>query len=756
VTRKVRLLVVSLATLASVAALSADAGANHSAKDHISIGPSGGNGVAEAFFDATSADGSRAFFDTDEQLVSGDTDAMFDLYERRGGTTTRLSTGTTGGNGAFDVFFAAASADGSRAFFETDEPLTAADTDAAFDVYERAGGATTLISTGSPGGNGANDVLFHAISRDGSRVFFETDEKLLAADTDLQTDIYERAGGTTTLISTGPTGGNGPFFVAFGGVSADGTRVFFETDEKLVAGDTDTFYDVYQRAGGTTTHISTGPAGGNGNLDSGYRDISADGSQVFFQTQEQLVTADTDAQSDVYGRSGGTTTLLSTGPAGGNGAHPAAFEGDSADGSRVFFSTSEALIAGDTDTRRDIYRRAGGTTELVSTGPAGGNGAFDADFMGASLDGSNAYVRTEESLVATDTDTGCAAGQGPQCRDVYEYAGGITSLVSTGPAGGNGAFDASFAVVSLDGRRVFFDTREPITAGDTDTSIDVYERFGGATTLLSTGPTGGNGAFAAFLFSNGLSDDGTRAFFDTRESLMTSDTDTSFDIYVADVAGYPRPKGASPARISLVPAHSTCMAPNRTHGPPLVYGSCSSPVATSNQATVGSPDALGGPANFVGFVRYAVVVGDPGVPEDSDVAISSSLSDVRCRPAGASCGSANAAGPADYTGEVRATVGLRMTDRWNAVAPGGGSDAGTGQSVSLSRSFPCVPTASTSTGSSCTLSTTANAIVPGLVLDTKRAIWQMDQVQVYDGGPDGDADNTAGDTLFAVQGIFVP
>ena len=28
----------------------------------------------------------------------------------------------------------------------------------------------------------------------------------------------------------------------------------------------------------------------------------------------------------------------------------------------------------------------------------------------------------------------------------------------------------------------------------------------------------------------------------------------------------------------------------------------------------------------------------------------------------------------------------------------------------------------------------------GLVLDAKRAIWQMDQVEVYDGGPDGDAD----------------
>jgi hypothetical protein len=742
---------VSVGALVALAALAACAAASHSVKDHISLGPAGGNGVAEAFFNATSADGTRAFFDTDEQLVADDTDASFDMYENRGGAVTRLSTGSTGGNGAFDIFFSAISADGTRAFFETDEKLTAADTDAAFDVYERAGGVTTLISTGSSGGNGPQEVIFHAISSDGTRVFFETDEKLVAADTDSEPDVYERSAGTTSLVSTGPAGGNGQFFVAFGGVSSNGTRVVFETDEQLVAADSDAFYDVYERAGGTTTLVSTGPAGGNSNLDAGYREISPDGNHVFFQTSEQLVSADTDAQTDVYERSGGNTILVSTGPAGGNGALPAAFEGTSYDGGRVYFSTSESLDAADTDTSRDIYRRTyGGSAALLSTGPGGGNGAFDADFMAA--EGTTLYFRTEESLVAADNDSGCPAGQGPQCRDVYE-SGGTANLVSTGPAGGNGAFDAAFA--AADGARVFFDTREQMTGDDTDASVDVYERFGGSTTRVSTGPTGGNGAFTAFMFTNGLAGNG-RVFFDTRESLMGSDTDASFDIYAADTLGHPRPAGASPARLSLVPAYAPCTAPNRTHGPPLAFGSCSPPAGTSSQATVGTPDALGGGANFSGWIRYSVVVGLPGPPADSDVRITSSLSDVRCRPAGASCGGANAAGPADYTGEVRATFALRMTDRWNTGAPAGGSPVATGQGTSFASSFPCAPTASTATGASCTLSTTANAIVPGLVLDGQRAIWQMDQVQVYDGGPDGDADTPAGDTLFAVQGIFVP
>jgi len=35
-------------------------------------------------------------------------------------------------------------------------------------------------------------------------------------------------------------------------------------------------------------------------------------------------------------------------------------------------------------------------------------------------------------------------------------------------------------------------------------------------------------------------------------------------------------------------------------------------------------------------------------------------------------------------------------------------------------------------------------------------IAQIDQLQVFDGGPDGLAVTTAGNTLFAVQGIFAP
>jgi len=58
-------------------------------------------------------------------------------------------------------------------------------------------------------------------------------------------------------------------------------------------------------------------------------------------------------------------------------------------------------------------------------------------------------------------------------------------------------------------------------------------------------------------------------------------------------------------------------------------------------------------------------------------------------------------------------------------------------------------------GSTCSVTTTADSVIPGSVVEAKRAVWQVDGVQVFDGGSDGVA-STAGNTLFASQGLFVP
>jgi hypothetical protein len=478
--------------------------------------------AAFSIFGGASSDGSKVFFVTDEQQASGDTDSSLDVYERSEGTTTLVSQGDIGGNGAFAAFFVGASSDGSKVFFHTNEQLVSGDTDSSQDIYERSGGTTTWVSQGvDQGGSGPFDAGFVGASSDGSKVFFQTEEPLDSDDTNPFQDVYERSGGTTTWVSQG-SAFTEAFFV---GASTDGSKVFFGTYDQLDSGDTDSSIDIYERSGGTTTWVTQGEVNGNGAFDAGFVDASSDGSKVFFGTFEQLVSGDTDSSIDIYERSGGTTTQVSQGgDIGGNGAFGADFVGASGDGTKVFFQTNEQLVSGDTDGSQDVYERSGGTTTWISQGgDIGGNTNFrNADFVGASSDGSKVFFRTSEKLVSGDTDSS---------HDVYERSGGTTTWVSQGgDIGGNTNFrDADFVGASSDGSKVFFRTSEKLVSGDTDNSQDIYERSGGTTTQVSEGQINGNGAFGADFA--GASSDGSKVFFKTDEQLVSGDSDSSTDVY---------------------------------------------------------------------------------------------------------------------------------------------------------------------------------------------------------------------------------
>ena len=222
---------------------------------------------------------------------------------------------------------------------------------------------------------------------------------------------------------------------------------------------------------------------------------------------------------------------------------------------------------------------------------------------------------------------------------------------------------------------------------------------------------------------------------------------------------HPRTKGATPIRMALVPAYAPCAAPNRTHGPPLAFASCNPPAQASAQATVGTPDAFGGAANSSSLRRFTAGKGAPAAVDPADILIDVALNDVRCVPTGARCGTANASGPADYSGEVRFSFTFRLTDHFNAIAPGGGTDPATVEDFTTEFSWPCAQSGSTFTGSTCNLNTGLNAVLPCCpdgVLDGKRGLWALDAVEIYDGGADGDGDTTADNTVFLRPGVFIP
>jgi hypothetical protein len=207
-------------------------------------------------------------------------------------------------------------------------------------------------------------------------------------------------------------------------------------------------------------------------------------------------------------------------------------------------------------------------------------------------------------------------------------------------------------------------------------------------------------------------------------------------------AGYPRPKGATPFRVSLTPAYRPCTTPNRQHGAPLGFGSCSPPQPASAQLTVGTPDSNGERANSTGSILYQVLVGDAAPASDADVKVSASITDVRRRGT-----------LADYTGELAVEQVVQITDRLNGPSQ---DEPGTVQANPFRFAVPCAATSDSAVGGNCSLASTFNAILPGSVVAGRRAVWQLGTIDVFDGGTDSQASTTGDNTLFERQGVFVP
>jgi hypothetical protein len=196
-------------------------------------------------------------------------------------------------------------------------------------------------------------------------------------------------------------------------------------------------------------------------------------------------------------------------------------------------------------------------------------------------------------------------------------------------------------------------------------------------------------------------------------------------------AGYVRPQGATPMRLSLVPAYQPCAAPNRGHGSPLAFGSCRPPASESSLLTVGTAESNGLPTRSRAFVRLAVRSGDPQTAADeADLAVVARATDIRHR-----------ATFADFEGTLSARLTVRVTDRWNGAAP----EPATVTDFPLELPLTCTASAGPE-GADCTANTSVDALAPGTAREGGRAVWALQAADVR--GPDG--------VPFLRPGVFVP
>jgi hypothetical protein len=414
--------------------------------------------------------------------------------------------------------------------------------------------------------------------------------------------------------------------------------------------------------------------------------------------------------------------------------------------SPTFLSAVNVSDAGQDAFEPQVAVDSSGNSLMVWTRSDGTNLRIQARFRAA--DGTSGPTTTISQAAADSFEPQVAFDPSGNAIAVWtQFEGGTgRTRAAFRPAGGSFGGDVGISSAGTNAPQISIDS--------TGKAVAVWYRFDGTTDRIQAAVRPAGGSFGG---AQTLSAPGVEAFepmiaagpnADANAAAVWTGSDgTNLRVQSArrtDVVGYPRPKGASPTRVSLVPSFNSCSAgsANRSHGAPLSHPSCAPPSQSSSVLTVGSPDANLAPTNFSGFARFTVVAGNIATEADeADVRLSFSMIDVRNRPA-----------LTDYAGNLTAQTALTITDQSNSAevpAPG------TTQVITYSFPGTCVTTTSTTIGSTCTANTTADALVPGTVVENRRAVWQLGQIQIWDAGPNtitGDGD----DTVFARQGVFVP
>jgi len=400
---------------------------------------------------------------------------------------------------------------------------------------------TERVSISSAGVQGDGVSSAPSISADGRYVAYSSRAtNLVGGDTNGSSDIFvrDRVTGTTTRVSVSSTGVQGDGDSYWPSISADGRHVaFFSNATNLVDGDTNGDYDVFvhDRVTGTTTRVSVSSAGAQGDGASLGLSLSADGRYVAFESYAtNLVDGDTNGDYDVFvhDRVTGTTTRVSVSSTGAQGDGESYGPSLSADGRYVaYFSRATNLVGGDTNGSYDVFvhDRVSGTTTRVSVSSAGAQG--DGDSSGPSLSADGRYV----AYFSRATNLVGGDTNGSSDVFVYDRVTGTTTRVSVSSAGAQGDLDSTNQpFISADGRFVAFRSDATnLVGGDTNGNPDVFvrDRVGGTTTRVSVSSAGAQGDLDS---SNPcISADGWYVAFSSRATnLVGDDTNGIYDVFV--------------------------------------------------------------------------------------------------------------------------------------------------------------------------------------------------------------------------------
>lgn len=485
-------------------------------------------GIGAPGVTAVAVDGERAMFQS-FQAFPGSDDAVIHSYRatRTAGawTSTDLTPPITVPNPGFYSALGQirdASPDLTVGVMETRNWYDPGDQDtpaypAATDVYLRnADGTLTWESRSDSTPNTFSDAVYAGHSGDWKHILFDTPEVLVPVAASLRAGslLYDRNAGRTVLVSANTDGslinacgaqpgGYGDLTVGSGGyrgaVSSDGTRVVFTSPDPALAG-----------------------WGFDPSCDEPYQVFVRDGGQTLTASATRRATPDP------------------------SGTRPAHYQGASADGSKVLFTSPEAL----TDTAQPVPAPDSGS-------PPDNGFLYEFDVPSRSL-----RLLTPNNLDGSSPNVSGVVASDPSAQHVYYvtgddtlrmYDGASSTVVASGAGigvgliansapGTTGSESVRQARVSADGTRLLFATAVQLPSFDNHGRREVYLYDATAGTPLTCVSCNADGhvplgdallntdVVGSSRPSRNLLENGT-ALFETMDGLVPADTNEALDVY---------------------------------------------------------------------------------------------------------------------------------------------------------------------------------------------------------------------------------
>jgi hypothetical protein len=378
------------------------------------------------------------------------------------------------------------------------------------------------------GGDPREYILFPGISKDGSHILMSTSAQFG------NVHLYMRVDDRVSYdVSRGTDGQN--HGVRYIGMTADGSRVLFTSDEQLTADDHDTSTDLFawNEQGDTVTRLSGGSNG------AGDTDNCASSSN--WTSKCGIIPVKVKAVRNGISESPLTDTMMDETPSGG-----------------AYFYSPELLdgvkgLLG----KRNLYVSGDDRPRFVATFADSDNGSDPIRRIQVSPDGKHTAFITKSRLTAYDN-------AGRAMMYTFNRASGAIQCVSCLPTGAAPKSDVEGSVSGIfqtfDGR-AFFSTADSLVRQDTNGIEDVYEFTEGHPQLISSG-IAARGEGGTSLFGPpqlvAVTGNGQNVYFSTYDTLVRGDDNGAFlKFYDARAAGgFPNAPEAAP-----------CAAADECHGP---------------------------------------------------------------------------------------------------------------------------------------------------------------------------------------------